>query len=158
MPELLVEPRQWHDAPLLHGLDHIQARIPQRFEMALLQGIVHADQEQKFGIGVHQSRPTDFWVRGHLPGRPLMPGVLIVETAAQLCAWVMATCVEMPPGKFFAFAGIDGARFRGQVVPGDRLLLAARVNRVRRSLATYDTQAWVKDELVFEGQILGVLL
>jgi 3-hydroxyacyl-[acyl-carrier-protein] dehydratase len=87
-----------------------------------------------------------------------MPGVLMVEAAAQLCAWTMAAFVEMPPGKFFAFAGIDGARFRGQVVPGDRLLLAARVNRVRRSLATYDTQAWVRGELVFEGQILGVLI
>jgi 3-hydroxyacyl-[acyl-carrier-protein] dehydratase len=158
MPELLCEPRQWVDAPLLHGLDHIQQRIPQRFEMALLHGIVHHDPEARLALGMHQARPTDFWVRGHVPGRPLMPGVVMVEMAAQLCAWVESFEHPPGPGEFFAFGGIEKVRFRGQVAPGDRLLLAAQILRWKRNVGQYRTQAFLRDELIYEGDITGLLL
>ena len=157
MPELLCEPRQWENAPLLHGLDHIQARIPQRFEMALLHGIVHHDAPAKLALGVHDAKPTDFWVRGHVPGRPIMPGVVMVEMAAQLCAWVGSFAHPPKPGEFFGFGGISKVRFRGQVEPGDRLLVASQIVRWKRNVGQYRTQAFLRGELVYEGDITGLL-
>ncbi|HTE06288.1 MAG TPA: 3-hydroxyacyl-ACP dehydratase FabZ family protein [Planctomycetota bacterium] len=158
MTAALCDPLAYATAPLLHDLQAVQTRIPQRHEMGLLHGIVHFDSGQSFAVGVHHAKATDFWVAGHIPGRPLMPGVVMVEIAAQLCAWVASFAMPPDPGHFFGFAGIDGARFRGQVVPGDTLLVAARVERQRRTMATFATQAWVRDELVFEGKIIGVMI
>jgi len=158
MPELLCDPREWHDAPIVHGVDHIQARIPQRHEMFLLHGIVHHDPTIRLALGVHQSRPTDFWVRGHIPGRPLMPGVVMVEMAAQLSAWLCSFDLPLEKGQFFGFGGLDHVRFRGPVQPGDRMLLAARMLRLRSNLGSFRTQAFVHDELVFEGDVIGLVV
>lgn len=158
MPELLCDPREWRDAPLTHTLEQVQTRIPQRFEMALLHGVVHHDPKARLAIGVHQSRSTDFWVRGHVPGRPLMPGVVMVEMSAQLCAWLAS--FDMPPeaGRLFGFAGIDEVRFRGLVEPGEKIVVAARVERLRRGLGSFSTQSFARGELVYEGQILGMIV
>lgn len=155
MTEFLSDPAEWAEAvPILSG-DEVAASIPQRHEMLLLHGILHHDAETAFAIGYHESTPDDFWVRGHVPGRPLMPGVVMVEAAAQLCAFV----AEMVSGKrsdqMFGFAGLEQVRFRGQVVPGDRLVIMVRAERVRR-LSIYASQAFVGSDLVYEGRILGM--
>jgi 3-hydroxymyristoyl/3-hydroxydecanoyl-(acyl carrier protein) dehydratase len=82
----------------------------------------------------------------------------MVEISAQLCAWLGTFSITAQPGKFMGFGGVDYARFRGQVAPGDTLLVATRILKLRRTLATFLTQAWVGSELVFEGEILGVVV
>ena len=71
-------------------IEGIRETIPQRFEMEMLSGIVHIDLPNDTIIGVKDITDHEFWVRGHIPGRPLMPGVMMIECAAQLCAyWTM---------------------------------------------------------------------
>lgn len=156
MAERLCDPSQWADAPTLHDQAAVHERIPQRHEMALLDGILFEDLDDRLFIGFHQPEESDFWVRGHVPGRPLMPGVVMVEAAAQLCAYATSHLLEMEEGRIFGFGGLEATRFRGQVKPGDRMLIAARILRLRRRTARYATQAFVGDNLVYEGEILGV--
>jgi len=151
----LADPLEWAEAPIVYDLEAVQERIPQRHEMALLQGVVFHDPDEHFAIGIHDSTDQDFWVRGHIPGRPLMPGVVMVEAAAQLSAFVSAWITPQGDGSLFGFAGLDDVRFRGQVVPGDRLVIMARAKRVRRNMARFGTQVFVGENLVFEGDILG---
>jgi len=155
MSRLLDDPLRWADAPLVYDLDEVQKRIPQRHEMALLQGIVQHDPVNHFAIGIHDAALDAFWVRGHIPGRPLMPGVVMVEAAAQLSAFVTSFILPPEAGQLFGFAGLDSVRFRGQVRPGDRLVIAASIKRLRRNIAQFATQAYVGSDLVFEGDILG---
>ena len=68
----------------------------------------------------------EFWVRGHMPGMPLMPGVIMCEAAAQLCSYHVHRHKLMGPEAMLGFGGLDEVRFRGTVVPGDRLVIAAR--------------------------------
>ena len=154
----LCDPQEWAERPLIYDLAAVQARLPQRHEMLMLHGVLHVDAERTFAIGVHESKPTDFWVKGHIPGRPLMPGVVMIEIAAQLATFLASLGPDLPPGGFMGFGGVDEARFRGTVVPGDRLLVAARLLRQRRQLKAFTTQAWVGPELVFEAQLMGVLV
>ena len=155
MSRPLDDPLRWMDAPLVYDQEQVHERIPQRHEMALLQGIVTHDPETHFAVGIHDAPHDAFWVRGHIPGRPLMPGIVMVETAAQLSAFCSSFIVPPDEGGLFGFAGLDDCRFRGQVQPGDRLVLMAKAKRVRRNMAQFDTQAFVGDQLVFEGVILG---
>ena len=158
MAERLCDPSQWIDAPVLRDQEAVHACIPQRHEMGLLNGILFEDFEDRLVVGFHQSSESDFWVRGHVPGRPLMPGVVMVEAAAQLCAYATSHLLEMEEGRIFGFGGLEATRFRGQVLPGDRLIIVSKVLKLRRRTARYATQAFVGDNLVYEGEILGVAI
>ena len=153
--KLLANPLDWVNAPVIYDIDAVQEKIPQRHEMALLHGVLKHDPEKHFAIGFHDARETDFWVRGHIPGRPLMPGVVMVEAAAQLSAFVSAWITPQEGGRLFGFAGLESVRFRGQVLPGDRMILMASAVRVRPSLAQFATQAFVGEKLVFQGTVIG---
>lgn len=156
MSELLCDPREWIDAPAICDLAGVQERIPQRYEMGLLHGVVHHDRASNLAIGYHDSSSQDFWVRGHVPGRPLMPGVVMVEAAAQLCAWLSSEIIETGENEMFGFGGVNKARFRGQVAPGERLVIAAKVARLRRTMGIFATQIFAHGELVYEGEVVGI--
>jgi len=135
-------------------IEGIRQVIPQRHEMELLSAIVHLDRTAALLIGVKHITVDDFWVRGHIPGRPLMPGVMMIESAAQLCAYY--TMSLHPEMGFMGFARCDNAVFRGTVVPPASLYMIAKVESISRRRAIAQCQGICDGKLVFEAKITGM--
>ncbi|MDR4504279.1 MAG: beta-hydroxyacyl-ACP dehydratase [Candidatus Scalindua sp.] len=134
----------------------IRAVNPHRYEMEQLNGIIKFDPENKIIIGFKEVKDDEFWVRGHIPGRPLFPGVLMMEAAAQLCTYYYKRVIE--DDRFLGFGGIDKVKFRGKVIPGDRFIIVAKNRELRARRAIFDTQGIVNGKLVFEGVIVGMVV
>ena len=133
-------------------LEGIRKIIPQRFEMELLSGIVYDGPEAV--VGYKDFTHDDFWVRGHIPGRPLLPGVLMIECAAQLCAF--RTMRQQPEMGFVGFAKCDEVRFRGMLVPPGRLYMIAQTIEMNRRRAIAKCQGIHNGNLIFEATITGM--
>jgi 3-hydroxyacyl-[acyl-carrier-protein] dehydratase len=130
----------------------------QRFEMEHLTAIVFEDPSTGRCAGYKDVTDREFWVRGHMPGYPLMPGVIMCEAAAQLASY-FAQKNDMLGAKFVGFGGMEGVRFREQVRPGQRLVLAVKLLKLRRgSMMVCRFQGLVNQAIVVEGQIKGVSL
>lgn len=140
----------------LYTIEDIRAVNPQRFEMEQLTAILYVDREQHLIVGYKEVTDQEFWVRGHMPGFPLMPGVVQCECAAQLGGFY-ARKFDLIGGDYLGFGGMDEVRFRKPIFPNSRLILMAKVTRVMaRRLAQFNFQGFVDGELMFEGQMLGV--
>ncbi|MBI4231022.1 MAG: beta-hydroxyacyl-ACP dehydratase [Planctomycetes bacterium] len=123
--------------------------------MEHLDAIVAVDLAGRWAVGRKEVRSDEFWVPGHIPGRPLLPGVVMIEAAAQLCSFLMKKIRPELRDRFIGFAGVEGARFRATVEPGARLILVSKLRRLGR-LGEFDTQGIVDGRVVFKGRILGI--
>lgn len=153
-PPLLVDLSKLDLERVEIPIEEIRKVNPHRYEMEQLSGVIHLDAAAGQIVAFKEVRPDEFWVRGHIPGRPLLPGVLMVEAAAQMCSFYYKRVQEDP--RFLGFGGVDGVKFRGQVVPGDRLLLLGQAVEIRNRRAVFDTQGVVGDRMVFEARITGM--
>ncbi len=131
---------------------------PQRFEMQQLDGILWYDKEKCLILGYKDVREDEFWTRGHIPGRPLMPGVIMIEAAAQMLSFFLKRIYEEKG--FIGFAGIDAAKFRSIIEPGQRLYLLGHITKYKHrkntTHVTTSVQGVVDDTMVFEAVISGM--
>ena len=131
----------------------------QRFEMEQLSAIVYEDAAQKICVGYKDVTDQEFWVRGHFPGMPLMPGVMMCEAAAQMCSYYAKRFDLLGDVKVVGFGGLEEVRFRDPVRPGDRLYIVCKMVRVRRgAIIVCRFQGFVGQTLVVEGLIKGIPL
>ena len=141
-PVLLIDPTELALMPILASREEIMQVNLQRFEMIQLDGIVLLDPSRHTIGGYKDVGNGEFWVRGHMPGYPLLPGVLICEAAAQLCSYYHKVCI----------------RFRLPVRPGQRLYLIAKGIKIHRRQVTFDVQGYVGSQLAFHGIIIGIAM
>ena len=156
-PEFLYDLAQLDFGRVVADADAIRKVIPQRFEMEQLTAIILIDPDKQLIVGYKDVRSDEFWVRGHMPDYPLMPGVLMCEAAAQLCSVFIVTQGFLE-GDFIGFGGLESVRFRGLVRPGDRLVLVGKAKRIHRRQTIFNVQGFVGTTMVFHGDILGVPL
>lgn len=154
--DLIIESSAYDLDHVVADLEEIRRINPQRFEMEQLTAIVYDDLTSGICVGYKDLTPGEFWVRGHMPGMPLMPGVMMCEAAAQLCSY-FSQRHNMLGAEMVGFGGLDSVRFRGTVVPGDRLVVAAQKLQVRvGQMIRCRFQCFVRDQLVCEGEIRGI--
>ena len=123
-------------------------------DMRHLDHVIWFSGDLAEAVGVKHVRNDEFWVAGHIPGRPLMPGVLMIEACAQLCSVQFKLKLGMET--FLGFVRCDDVVFRGQVVPGDTfLMLSKQISTTRRRFESA-VQAVVEGKLVFEAKITGM--
>lgn len=130
--------------------------LPHRGEMALLDYIVWHDEGYTRAVALKHVRADEFWVPGHFPGKPLFPGVLMIEAGAQAGCFMFNAARDKPV--VAAFLRIDEASFRASVEPGDDLYILCReVKRGRRNFTT-DVQGVVRERVAFEARVSGMSL
>jgi 3-hydroxyacyl-[acyl-carrier-protein] dehydratase len=138
-------------------VEEIQALLPHRYPFALLDRIIDFAPGKK-AVGIKNVTINEPFFPGHIPSRPLMPGVLMVESMAQVGGVLLSQMPGMR-GKFFAFAGIDKVRFRRPVVPGDRLVMEVELLSLKRNrIAKMQGKGTVDDQLAVEGEMMFSLL
>ena len=140
----------------VYDIEAIRRVNPQRNQMEQLTAVVYVDTERHGVVGYKDITLEEFWVPGHMPGFPLMPGVVMCEAAAQLAGFY-ASKYKLLGGDFVGFGGMDEIRFRQPVFPPCRLILMARMLELRPNRrARFEFQGVVNDQIVFTGSMIGV--
>lgn len=134
----------------------IQRILPHRYPFLLVDRIVEFVPGERI-VGVKQVTMGDHFFQGHFPGAPVMPGVLIIEALAQVGAVYVLGQAEAREDKLVLFSGIDGARFRRPVVPGDTLRLEVRPVRVGSRVQKMHGLATVEGQAAAEAEIMSVV-
>lgn len=145
------------DAETVLSVEEIQKLLPHRYPFALVDRIIKYVPGQ-LAVGIKNVTFNEPHFQGHFPGKPIMPGVLIVEAMAQVGGIVLTQMSDIQGG-LFLFAGIDKVRFRRPVVPGDQLVMTLELLRVRkRRFGNMYGRAEVNGQLVAEGEFMFALV
>jgi 3-hydroxyacyl-[acyl-carrier-protein] dehydratase len=139
------------------SLEEIQKLLPHRYPFSLVDRIIDYIPGKQ-AVGIKNVTFNEPHFQGHFPGRPVMPGVLIVEAMAQVGGIVLTQMADLQGG-LFMFAGIDGVRFRRPVVPGDQLIMTVELLSVkRRRFGKMRGRAEVDGQLAAEGEFMFSLV
>jgi 3-hydroxyacyl-[acyl-carrier-protein] dehydratase len=155
-PQLVFDISQIDLNALLFDQNALREVNPHRGDMEQLNGVIWADPEHGRILGYKDVRKDEFWVPGHIPGRPLLPGVLMVETAAQLASVYIKKFIGWEG--FVGFGGLGECKFRQQVSPGVRLHILCQKTWERHRRTCCKSQGIVNGSVVFETDIIGVEL
>ena len=134
------------------NIEEIKDIIPHRYPFLFVDN-VSIEESGVSGIGYKNVTINEQFFQGHFPETPVMPGVLIVETMAQVGAVILLSN-EKFKGKIPYFAGINKVRFRRKVVPGDTLRMEVVITKIRGSIGIGQGKAYVGEELACDGEFL----
>ena len=155
-PQLLFDLANIDLARVLYDQEGIREVNPQRGAMEHLNGIAHLDVARNQIIGYKDVRADEFWVEGHIPGRPILPGVVMLEAAAQLASFFTHHVCGWKG--FIGFGGLESVKFRATVAPGCRMYILGTKTWERHRRVGCATQGLVNGNLVFEAEVIGTVL
>lgn len=135
----------------------IQSILPHRYPFLLVDRILELEPGQRI-VGLKNVTINEEFFQGHFPGKPVMPGVLIVEAMAQVGGVLLLREIEDRDSKLVYFMGIDGARFRKPVVPGDQIRFEVEILKRKSSTCKLQGKAFVDGALVAEAVILSAMV
>ena len=139
------------------GIKKILELLPHRYPFVLVDRIVEFESKQRV-VGIKNVTINEPFFPGHFPGNPVMPGVLIIEAMAQVSAVLILLEVENVEDELVFFTGIDEARFRRQVLPGDQLRIEVKVRNLRKRAAKMHAVATVDGEVVTEATLMSAMI
>lgn len=153
-PQLLIDLDTIDLNQCIFDAEAIEKINPHRHEMRQLDGIIWENRDDATIVGYKDITENEFWVRGHIPGRPIMPGVIMIEAAAQLASFAVKRIND--DDRFIGFGGVDDVKFRGVVTPPARLYIIGKLieNRTRRFVSL--AQGVVDGQMVFQARIIGM--
>ncbi len=137
-------------------IQQILKLLPHRYPMLLVDRILELEEGKRI-VGLKNVTANEPFFQGHFPGAPVMPGVLIVEAMAQCSAIIFLLDLPDREKKLFMFGGVDKARFRKPVVPGDQLIMECEVLQRRSSTARVKGVARVNGNVVADAEMLSVM-
>lgn len=156
--DLIIDFCEYDVNHVFADLSEIRRYNLQRYEMEQLTGICHSDTTRQICVGYKDITLNEFWVRGHMPKAPLMPGVIICEVAAQLASYFVQK-YDLLGAKVVGFGGLEEVKFRGGVLPGDKLVMIVQLTKVRRgAMIVCRFQGFVNQQMVVEGRLKGIPL
>ncbi|WP_255350775.1 MULTISPECIES: 3-hydroxyacyl-ACP dehydratase FabZ [Chitinibacter] len=136
-------------------INEIMQHLPHRYPFLLVDRVLELEPGKSVKAIKNVTINEPFF-QGHFPGYPVMPGVLILEALAQAAGVLTFKTIQPPPSAntILFYAGIDNARFKRQVVPGDQLILTAEITKSMRGIWKYTAKAYVGDELACEADLM----
>ncbi len=142
---------------VIFDINAIQKILPHRYPLLLIDKIVEFTLDEKI-VSIKNVTVNEEFFQGHFPGNPIMPGVLIVEAMAQTGGIMMLNGSDNMNDMQVYFMGIDKARFRKPVVPGDTLVIEAIMKSRRRNVCQFDAKAYVRGDLVCEASLMATVI
>jgi 3-hydroxyacyl-[acyl-carrier-protein] dehydratase len=136
-------------------IQHILRRLPHRYPFLLVDRVLEFEKNVRIKALKNVTMNEPFFA-GHFPARPVMPGVLMLEAMAQAAALLSFESMDTEPGEdtVVYFVGIDGARFKRPVGPGDQLILEAAIDRVKSGIYRYKARASVDGQTAVEAELM----
>ncbi len=151
-----IRSAEYHLAKPQMDIGDIQKVLPHRYPFLLIDKVLELEDAKRC-VALKNVTVNDYFFRGHFPGRPVMPGVLIVEAMAQT-AGVLILCRKENAGKLAYFMGIENVRFRKTVVPGDQLILEVEAKKIKSKTGTAQARALVDNKEVAEAELMFSLV
>jgi 3-hydroxyacyl-[acyl-carrier-protein] dehydratase len=155
-PSMLVDLDSIDLSQVVYTRDEIYSRLPQAYEFSQLDAVVYADMDEAVAVAARDVKEGEWWCRGHIPGRPIYPGILHLESAAQLAA-LFTKYVHGFDG-FVAFGGVDKCKFRDSVTPPARIYYVCKKLEAKRRRIICACQALVNGAVIFEAVITGLIV
>jgi len=154
-PTIILDPTTLDFTRVVADTEAIEAINPHRHGMRMIDAILFVDREQHLIAGYRDCRHDEFWTAGHMPGFPILPGVLMAEAAAQMASYYFITH-GFNLNRYLGLGGIEEARFRAPVYPGDRLVLVGKGLKVDRRKTVFDFQGYVGSTMAFNLTVIGM--